>query len=221
MFASSDGSIWSSTLASKLCEYGIWNGNRTIDENHIKRIETDITSLQDLNLNPYRVVNITDDDGERSLIIDGQHRATILKRNLHKLLNGGDFNVIIIITKCKDESEIIQKFKIFNATKSIAWKDDPVMTANRFIELLIKEFNKKTILIRSGRTSKPYLSSDRIRQALIQRHVTDWKTTPEEFVIRCREINDQQVRTIDTTILNNRRAKELGFVLGILDFNWM
>jgi len=220
MFVSSDNSKWNIMLASELCQISIWNGNRTIDENHIKRIESDIVSLKDLNLNPYRVAIIDEDGEEHKFIIDGQHRATILVRNLEKVKNE-DFNVMVLQKRYNSESEIINYFKIFNATKSISWKEDPNLVANKYVELLIKEFNKKSQLIRAGRTAKPYLSSDRIREALIQRHVVDWKTTPEEFVLRCREINDQQIELIDKTTLNNRRAKELGFVLGILDFKWM
>ena len=220
MFVSSDNSKWNIMLASELCQIPIWNGNRTIDENHITRIESDISSLKDLNLNPYRVAIIEEDGQPQKFIIDGQHRATILVRNLEKVKNE-DFNVMVLQKKYSNETEIINYFKIFNATKSISWKEDPKLVANKYVELLIKEFNKKSQLIRAGRTAKPYLSSDRIREALIQRHVVDWKTTPEEFVLRCREINDQQIELIDTTTLNNRRAKELGFVLGILDFKWM
>jgi len=220
MFVSSDNSKWNIMLASELCQIPIWNGNRTIDENHITRIESDITSLKHLNLNPYRVAIIEEDGQEQKFIIDGQHRATILVRNLEKVKNE-DFNVMVLQKKYSNETEIINYFKIFNATKSIPWKEDPKLVANKYVELLIKEFNKKVQFIRAGRTAKPYLSSDRIREALIQRHVVDWKTTPEEFVLRCREINDQQIELIDTTTLNNRRAKELGFVLGILDFKWM
>jgi hypothetical protein len=220
MFVSSDNSKWNIMLASELCQIPIWNGNRTIDENHITRIESDISSLKHLNLNPYRVAIIEEDGQEHKFIIDGQHRATILVRNLDKV-KSEDFNVMVLQKKYSNETEIINYFKIFNATKSIPWKEDPKLVANKYVELLIKEFNKKSQFIRAGRTAKPYLSSDRIREALIQRHVVDWKTTPEEFVLRCREINDQQIELIDTTTLNNRRAKELGFVLGILDFKWM
>ena len=50
MFVSSDNSKWNIMLASELCQIPIWNGNRTIDENHITRIESDISSLKVLNL---------------------------------------------------------------------------------------------------------------------------------------------------------------------------
>ena len=69
MFVSSDNSKWNIMLASELCQIPIWNGNRTIDENHITRIESDISSLKHLNLNPYRVAIIEEDGQQQKFII--------------------------------------------------------------------------------------------------------------------------------------------------------
>ena len=59
------------------------------------------------------------------------------------------------------------------------------------------------------------------REELIKRHVVDWKTTPQEFIERCREINTQQVMELDASILVQKRARELHFALGMLDFAWI
>jgi hypothetical protein len=133
-----------------------------------------------------------------------------------------DFDVLIIEKEFSDEPEMIEYFKIINQTKSILWKDDPVMVANTFVSLLCKEFNKdpKKPLIKPGKTNKPYLSADRVREVLIQRHVVDWKQTPQEFVLRCREINDSNL-DLDMSVTSNKRAKELKFALGVMDFAWM
>lgn len=222
MFKFNDGSVLKAYQASMICLLEIWNGNRIRDDNHISRINNSLDTVKSLDRQPYTVAVITVDGQERKFVIDGQHRITILKRYF-QALDVPDFEVLVIEKVFADEAEIIDYFKILNQTKSIQWKEDPIMVANTFVSLLCKEFNKdpKKPLIKPGKTSKPYLSSDRVREALIQRHVVDWKTTPQEFVLRCREINDTHIQDMETTILTNKRAKELKFALGIMDFTWM
>ena len=222
MFTFKDGSVLKKYQASMVCLLEIWNGNRVRDDNHVSRINNSLDTVMSLDRQPYTVALITVDGQERKFVIDGQHRIAVLKRYF-EALDVSDFEVLVIEKVFADESEIIQYFKILNQTKSIQWREDPVMVANTFVSLLCKEFNKdpKKPLIKPGKTNKPYLSSDRVREALIQRHVVDWKTTPYEFVLRCREINDSHVEEMDTTVLTNKRAKELKFALGVMDFTWM
>jgi hypothetical protein len=222
MFTFNDGSVLKKYQASMVCLLEIWNGNRVRDDNHVSRINNSLDTVMSLDRQPYTVALITVDGQERKFVIDGQHRIAVLKRYF-EALDVSDFEVLVIEKVFADETEIIQYFKILNQTKSIQWREDPVMVANTFVSLLCKEFNKdpKKPLIKPGKTNKPYLSSDRVREALIQRHVVDWKTTPSEFVLRCREINDSHVEEMDTSVLTNKRAKELKFALGVMDFTWM
>jgi hypothetical protein len=222
MFTFKDGSVLKKYQASMVCLLEIWNGNRVRDDNHVSRINNSLDTVMSLDRQPYTVALITVDGQERKFVIDGQHRIAVLKRYF-EALDVSDFEVLVIEKVFADETEIIQYFKILNQTKSIQWREDPVMVANTFVSLLCKEFNKdpKKPLIKPGKTNKPYLSSDRVREALIQRHVVDWKTTPSEFVLRCREINDSHVEEMDTSVLTNKRAKELKFALGVMDFTWM
>jgi len=222
MFTFTDGSQLKKYRASTVCLLEIWNGNRVRDENHISRINNSLDTVKSLDKQPYTVALITVDGQERKFVIDGQHRIAVLKRYF-EALDVPDFEVLVVEKAFQDESEIIQYFKILNQTKSILWREDPVMVANTYVELMCKEFNKdpKKPLIKPGKTNKPYLSSDRLREALIQRHVVDWKSTPQEFVLRVREINDGHLEDLDTSITTNKRAKELKFALGIMDFAWM
>jgi len=218
----SDGSVLKGYSARALCNIENWNGNRLQDENHIARISNSLDSIQNLDKQLYTVVLITVDGQERTFVIDGQHRLTILKRNF-QTLDVEDFTVLVVEVRCSDESEIIQRFKLLNQTKAIHWKEDPVMIANMFVDLLCREFNKnlKKPLIKPGKTNKPYLSSDRLREALIERSVVNWRMTPQEFALRCREINDQKIEDMDDTTTTKKRAIELNFALGIMDdFKW-
>ena len=71
-------------------------------------------------------------------IIDGQHRAKLLKKYFTNP-ESEDFEVVVIEKECNNESEIIQLFKIINTTRSIQWKEDPVLVANKYIDVLLKE----------------------------------------------------------------------------------
>jgi hypothetical protein len=223
MFTSGDKSVWNEISASRLCSIPVWKGNRILDDQHVKRISDDLKSIESLNSDIFKVFIIQEDDGLKRYLYDGQHRQAIIKNYFSSNYESKDFIVIVSEKLCLNESEAIELFKRSNATKSMQWKEDPMLVANNYVELLCREFNRdpKRLLIRSGKTNKPYLSSDRIREVLVQRHVEIWKTTPQEFVIRCREINDEQLTTIDSSSLSNKRAKELKFSLGVLDFSWI
>jgi hypothetical protein len=222
MFTSADGSTWKQIPASRLAAVEIWKGNRILDHNHTLRICQSLVSITDLTLNPYRIV-ILEDEGETfRYIIDGQHRVSLLKKHFANP-DAEDFNVVVIEKMCQDESEVIDYFKIINTTKAIHWREDPILAANKYIDPFIKEFNKnpKKPVIRPGKVNKPYLSVDRLREVLVSKHVVDWRTTPLEFVARCREINDQHLSELDVTNTTNKRAQQIGFSLGMLDFNFI
>jgi hypothetical protein len=222
MFTSADGSIWKQIPASRLAAVEIWKGNRILDHNHTLRICQSLVSITDLTLNPYRIVILEDDGETYRYIIDGQHRVSLLKKHFANP-NAEDFNVVVIEKTCQDESEIIEYFKIINTTKAMHWREDPILAANKYIDPFIKEFNKdpKKPVIRPGKVNRPYLSVDRLRDVLVSKHVVDWRTTPLEFVARCREINDQHLEELDLTNTTNKRAYQIGFSLGMLDFNFI
>ena len=222
MFTSADGSVWKQIPASRLASLDIWKGNRILDENHVLRISQTLEAVTDLSANPYRVAVLDDEGTVHRYVIDGQHRARLL-RTYFKNPEAKDFDVVVIEKQCDDEADIINYFKIINTTKSIQWREDPILSANKYIELLVKEFNSdpKKPVIRPGKVNRPYLSVDRLREVLISKHVVDWRSTPVDFVARCREINDQHLEELDSSILTNKRAIDLNFSLGLLDFNFI
>jgi len=223
MFSSSDGAVFSTISASRLASIEVWKGNRTLDKTHVERITQDLKKVCDLNSDVFKILCVLEDDIPKKYLYDGQHRQAIIKQYFASNFDNDDFDVLISEKICQDESEAIQLFKKSNMTKSIQWKEDPILVANTFVELFTKEFNKdiKNLLVRPGKTKRPFISSDRLREELIKRHVVDWKTTPQEFIERCREINNQQVLELDSSIPMQKRARELHFALGMLDFTWI
>lgn len=223
MFRSFDGSKWTHMSAGRLAALPLWKGNRIVDDTHVQRISQSIkTHITELNISPYRIVTTVVDGEICKYIIDGQHRITLL-REYFKNPDADDFLVIVIEKECESEQDIIEYFGTVNRTKAIFWREDPVLAANSFIAPFLKEFNKdpKKPVIRPGKVNKPYMSVDRLREVLIEKHVVEWRTLPTEFVARCREINDSELEKLDTTVSVNKRAKEMNFSLGLLDFKFL
>lgn len=229
-FVSEDGCQYGTMSAREFSKIPIWNGNRLIDEGHIARIRESLHgNIKRLNSNLYRIVKITNEDGTVSLqIIDGQHRASILKEYF-KNDTVEDFTVLVGGKVCHTEGEIIDYFKVLNNTKAIPWKEDPKLRANTYIKALEDEFNtdKKRPYVRSGNTNRPFLSADKVRDILIAKHILDWRETPKEFAERAREKNETMLnglRVKDPQIMRDMEARAVGykFALGLDDkFTWI
>lgn len=222
-----DGTRWLTIQARALTQVPVWKGNRVLDENHAKRIADSLNGeFFKLSMNPYRVVDVREDVGYVRYIIDGQHRASILTEYF-KDITAQDFTVLVGMNVVHSEEEVIDLFKKLNTTKSIPWKEDPNLVANKYIESLLKTFNtdKKRAMIRPGKTRKPYMSVDSLRHALISKKVEDWKRTPEEFVEDVKTINKE--RCFQLTLKENMKPSDYDainfqFALGMDDkFSWI
>jgi hypothetical protein len=223
MFKSNDDSTWKIIPASRLSAIEIWKGNRVLDNSHVSRIQESLQgSIKNINLNPFRVVLIHEDDQMSRYIIDGQHRVKILKQYFTNP-EAEDFDVVVIEKECSNESEIIELFKVINTTRSIQWKEDPILVANKYIDVFLKEFNKdpKKPIVKTGKTNRPFLSVDKLRDDLISKHVVDWKITPAEFIDRCKESNENYLKELDISKSMNKKAVDLHFALGLFDLKWL
>ena len=223
------GIKYSLVSARALSELPVWKGQRLVDEEHVKTIYESLSgNIRKLSLTPYIVANIIDSDGsENKCIVDGQHRSHVLRmyfRNLH----AEDFAVLVGESTVYSEEDSIQLFKDLNRTKSIPWKQDPVLAANAYIEALASAFNtdKKKLCIRPGKTTKPYMSVDKLRDTLISKRVYDWKQTPTEFVEYAKRKNEEALLSLDfksgELTTTEKRAVDSKFALGLDDkFAWI
>lgn len=220
-----DGTQWVVTQASYLVRIPIWQGNRVLDPAHALRICESLNGdVQKLSMNPFRVIDIEQEEGPPSrYIIDGQHRVSILQEYF-KDITAQDFTVMVAMNQAKNEDEVIELFKRLNTVKSIQWKEDPVMVANKYIKSLMAEFNTnpKKPFIRSGATRKPYMSVDKLREALISKKVDQWKMTPEEFVENAIKQNQIKLSTLVIKNPADKDALSMKFALGLDDkFTWI
>lgn len=230
LFTATDGSTFKIFSARALSQLPVWNGNRVVDMDHIAKIKQTMNNIKNLNINPFRVAIVNDEDGKPVLyIIDGQHRHFIFREYFANPL-AEDFQVLVAGKKFNNEDEIMNYFKILNNTKAISWKDDPVMVANKYIEAIMIEFNKnpKRPMIRTGsRINRPFMSVDKLREVLLERRVFDWQETPQDFVERAKRRNMEVISSLhlkDVFQLRDMETRALDYRFGIgLDdkFAWI
>jgi hypothetical protein len=193
MFITSDNSHYKIISARLFSQIPVWRGNRVIDEDHVRKIREGLkNNISLLNSSPYRIALMIEEDGTpKQWIIDGQHRALILKEYFEKE-GAEEFDVLVAGKRFENEDEIIDHFKTINTTRAIQWKEDPVMKANSYLAALMKEFNEnpKFPMIRAGKTTRPFLSADKLRDAILARKVEGWTITPMEFAEHCRNQNN-------------------------------
>jgi hypothetical protein len=230
LFTSTDNTKYVSYSARELSQIEYWGGNRIVDQHHVAEILGKIqNNPRQLNLKAFHVGFLKQDEGEyRQYILDGQHRIQIL-RDYFKNTDVSDFDVLVAVKEFDTEDSMIEYFRVLNTTKSIPWKEDPNMIANKYIQAISVAFNTdpKKPLFRNGRTQSPFISIDKFRQALLSKHVYDWKRTPEQFVDDAIRINTEKLRILHSRrIISSRdsesKACQYGFALGLDDsFNWI
>jgi hypothetical protein len=192
----SDGSSLFKVSAKELAAIPTWHGNRIVDQGHIHTLQSTVGHPRQFDIKPFHIVryNAEQEDGamkEETAIVDGQHRVEVLKKYLAEHEPSfdtafEDFTLLVIEKYCADEQEVVKYFKILNTTKNIEWRDDPRLVANRYLEALCSKFNtKKRHLIRNGKTRRPYISLETLRDQMVARRIGfATEETPEDYAER-------------------------------------
>lgn len=192
----SDGSSLYKVPAKELAAIPTWHGNRIVDQAHIQTLKSTVGHPSQFDIKPFHIVryNAEQEDGTRkqeTCIVDGQHRVEVLKKYLAEHEDSFDkafenFELLVIDKYCEDEQAVVKYFKILNTTKNIEWRDDPRLIANRYLDALCDKFNtKKRQLIRNGKTRKPYISLETLRDQMVARKVGfATEETPEAYAER-------------------------------------
>jgi hypothetical protein len=220
----SDGSVLRVLDSRDLLRIPIWKGNRVIDHTHVANIRAAIgNNVRRLDFG-YRIVTYSTFDAagnsvNESYIVDGQHRARVLSEYYAANPDESDFRIVVLEKQAQSELEVIDYFNALNNAKPIKYTDVNLIV-NTYISELEREFNRtKTLLIRPKATCRPYLSSEKLREALHKHkdllrggsHVT-------AFVNRVRAWNSEQlVRNEDDPdklAIFQKGCKE-GFMLAI------
>jgi hypothetical protein len=210
-----DGSRLRIMSAKTLIQIPIWKGNRCRDFDHIAALKKDIgTDFHNLD-SGYHIIKYNEPDAsgklvEQAYIIDGQHRASVLEDvfKLHPFER--DFDVTYKEVNVENEADAIAYFNRINNVKPIHFKEDPILIVNRYIEEIAKAFpgKKGAPLLRDKPTSRPYLATQRLREALIE-NVDKLHSTPTEFVALVMAKNTRMLLELEIEFAQARIAEKL------------
>ena len=215
-----------------LVKIPVWQGNRILDQDHANRIRDAVGSAVKLLDNGYRIVKYAEQDAtgrvvRQSYLIDGQHRAHVLREHFLTKLCEPDFMVVVQEKDVESESDAIAYFNAINNVKPQHWRSDPKRIVDNYITEFERRFNTKTVkCIRPKATCRPYLSADRLREVLMS-HVSLDQLDQEPakiqmFVQRIVDVNAKLVEEAPMRILENatdskywERALVIKFMLAI------
>jgi len=160
--------------AKELMKIPIWKGNRILDITHVEEIKQAIGPHVNRLDSGYSIVKYNEEHadgtiGPSSYLIDGQHRASVIRDFYTEALCQPDFLVTVREKDVESESEAIEYFNVLNNVKAQSWKTEPNILINMYIKALETQFNKnkKCLLIRSDKaTKRPYLSANTLREIL-------------------------------------------------------
>lgn len=218
----SDGSILRIMDASTLIHIPIWKGQRNIDPEHVKNIK-ESTKAYFLD-SGYKIIRYEEDNIEKSYLIDGQHRLSVIidyfKNNtIDEYFENPikDFKVTVTEIKVNNEVDAIDYFNKINNVKPIQYKEDPNLIVNKYIQ----GFNKK--FPGMCKIKRPYLSTDKLREALTRRIDSLKKVSVDDFVKECEIQNRKMIEYIKTIKKDEnviKRMIDLDFALA-WDLKWV
>ena len=169
-----DGSKLHLISAKELISIPTWKGNRILDLEHAARIKAAIASdVKKLDSN-YSVIQYVEPNADgapvvQRYLIDGQHRASVVRDFFRDTLCEPDFTVTVREKTVESESDAVDYFNAINNVKRQHWKTDPILIVNKYIQRIEQRLNtnKKSPLVRCN-GKRPYLSSDRLREGLLK-----------------------------------------------------
>ena len=204
LYTYSDGSHLFKMSARALAQIPIWKGNRILDKKHaenIKKSVGDTIRTLDSGYNTIQYLEIDIESGEqvkRSYIIQGQHRASIIRDYFNTNPLAKDFQITVTELQVESEEDAIEYFNKINNIKPIQYEVDDNLLVNKYIQKLCAAFPKNKNLIRITPTRRPYLHVDKLRNSL-QKYASDLrKITPEEFTKRALQLNEDIIKEIET-----------------------
>ncbi len=238
LFTLANGAELHSIPASELLKIPVWKNNRIIDHAHVANIQRDVgNAVNTLDYN-YHVAILNEEDAgghpiEVKYIIDGQHRYTVLKRHFETNLCVPDFPVLVFQRRFASEGELIEYFNTLNNSKPVQPWIDENLILNNYVRAMEEVFvNRRVSYIRGAGCHRPYLSAERLREAL-RNHLKELPATEQgarTFAETAKTWNDE-VAADGTYLLGIRGDKKkncfekgmkVGFVLAYDDkFKWI
>ena len=210
-----DGSVLGVMSSRRLIRLPIWKGQRILDAERVYEIKCAIGTRVRCLDSGYHVVKYMEDtaDGrqiESVYLIDGQHRASVLRDFYEQTMCEPDFYVTVTERTVESEADAIDYFNKINNVKVQQWAIDPNLLINNYIRALELAFNKpKAALIRPGKTKRPYLSSDSVRGALVAHaHLIKGAGAVATFVAASERYNAKRLHQLSIELLHSKSSKD-------------
>ncbi len=211
----------------------IWKNNRIIDHSHVANIRRNVASIRHLD-HGFHIAHLSEEDAggntvEQRYIIDGQHRACVLRIHFEENPGTEPFSVLVFERRFTTEGELIEYFNALNACKPVQPWTDENLIINNYVRALEEVFgNLRNRFLRPGMCHRPYLSVDKLREAL--RNMKGLPATArdaEAFAGRVKAWNDACI--LAPPRIGNAKRREffekgtrLGFVLAYDEkFPWI
>lgn len=229
LFTYSDGSILKKMRMSELLRIETWEGNRTVDRDHVTHIkETVRGNINSLDKNTYTIASYADEETGDLVyrIIDGQHRvrvchAAVLDSTFQ------DFQVLVRHILCKTEADVIAEFQKINNTKAIPLQDRRLEVQPYVMELEsafapIAKAARTPLFRRGERTVRPYMSVKKLYEFMGKASVT---LPPKEYAQKTISYNTFLIETLKGKTDRSKMeetALRLGFALALDEkFGWI
>jgi hypothetical protein len=212
-----DGSRLFRMSARALCQIPIWKGTRKIELTHVYTIKSTIQSNIQLLDSGYKMIQYFEEEEIlKSYVIDGQHRLSIVREYFQLNADHPDFMVTVTEIRVVSEVEAITYFNRINNVKPIQFEEDPTQIVNRYLSKLCEAFP----LILSGRRKAPNLSSDKVRDHLME-HVNQMKKiTVEQFVEHCKRINGIWIEDLQTRLPEEKKETEINLMKKMMKYDF-
>lgn len=243
IFRAHDEHILCLSSAREFAFLPFWEGNRLVKEEHIKEIQTSLDEgPHALTKTLFRAIAIMEENGAvQWYVFDGQHRASVLRHYFTDNPFYDDFQILVMwkMYDSKDTSLIHKDFLDCNRASPIEWTVDPNMMANAYIDALLHKFQdcpvekgkkgkgaKGKSFFREGKTKKPYISIDKLREDILKRYSNiGWTKSPEEFAEQAFQVNERILEGLSAKegrTTSETSMLELGFALASVEtYVWM
>ena len=169
-----DGSVLRKMSAQALVAIPVWKGNRILNTEHVANLRKAIGAKIHLLDSGYCTIqypelDAADNEVMQTYIVDGQHRAALLRDHFQPPCFEADFTVLVREKTVRNETEAIGYFNAINNCKPQQWQHDRKLVANAYIVAIESAFNKVKgwAAIRQGATHRPFLSIDKLREQLL------------------------------------------------------
>lgn len=191
-----DGTSLLKTTAKTLLLLHPWKGQRILDPSHVKDLQDGVGSNIRALDHGYALVRYSGEELSPHYIIDGQHRAYVLKGYFDKNPDAADFVITATQKLVGSEEEALAYFKILNTAKPMDLAEDPMQVVNACLTVILKAFNKdkKCPLIRPCVTRAPYVSADTIRNWL-QKQVLPRGYNALQALTALQDVNQRHLNT--------------------------